>query len=147
MDRRIHEFREAVLGCLRSVNDSRMKKILPTEQLESQLYSCDPTILEGRIYELLNLFSGYIMGKELPKNQNVYIEQATVYVQEHYMDPGLSLSQAAEVFNLSYTYLAHIFKAEMGCSFMDYVRKVRICLLYTSFMTRSGNCFLPSTIS
>ena len=66
------------------------------------------------------------MGKELPKNQNVYIEQATVYVQEHYMDPGLSLSQAAEVFNLSYTYLAHIFKAEMGCSFMDYVRKVRI---------------------
>lgn len=126
MDRRIHEFREAVLGCLRSVNDSRMKKILPTEQLESQLYSCDPTILEGRIYELLNLFSGYIMGKELPKNQNVYIEQATVYVQEHYMDPGLSLSQAAEVFNLSYTYLAHIFKAEMGCSFMDYVRKVRI---------------------
>ena len=126
MDRRICDFREAVTCCLRFVNDSRMKKILPDEQLENRLSCGDPAILEGRIYELLNLFCGYILGNELPKTQSVYIDQVTAYVRENYMDPTLSLARAAEVFNLSYTYLAHIFKDEMGCSFMDYVRKVRM---------------------
>ena len=139
MERRIHDFREAAAGSLRSINDSRRKKILPDEQLESCLSCGDPDILESRILELLNLFCGYISGNEPQKSQSVYIDQVAAYVRENYMDPGLSLAQAAEMFNLSYTYLAHIFKDEMGCSFMDYVRKVRMENVVRLFAGSSRN--------
>jgi two-component system, response regulator YesN len=51
---------------------------------------------------------------------------AKAYIDEHYMNPSLSLSMVAEQLNLSPSYLSHIFKDELNVNFISYVTDKRI---------------------
>ena len=48
------------------------------------------------------------------------------YLKEHYQDPNLCVTQAAEVFELNPSYLSRIFKKLMGIGFSDYLQWIRV---------------------
>jgi len=53
------------------------------------------------------------------------IEEIRRYIDAHYQD-DLSLSSVAERFYLNASYLSALFSRKMGCTFSDYLEKVRL---------------------
>lgn len=60
------------------------------------------------------------------KHSHQLEDRITTYIRENYMDPDLSLTKVAGVFNLSSTYLSGFFKEQVGENFLNYVNKLRI---------------------
>lgn len=56
----------------------------------------------------------------------LHILRASEYVESNYSDRDLSLDQVAEHTGISPAYLSRLFKEEMGVSFVDYVRDIRL---------------------
>lgn len=54
------------------------------------------------------------------------IDEISVYIQEHYMDPDLSLTSVADRFHVSESYLSFTFKAQKGSNFFSFVESLRI---------------------
>ena len=54
------------------------------------------------------------------------IEQAKQYIEQHYMDPDLSLNEIAARINLSPSHFSSVFAQETGQTFKDYLTEVRI---------------------
>ncbi len=48
------------------------------------------------------------------------------YLQENYSDPSLCLSKVGECFNMSETYLSHLFKEKTGENFSVYLERLRM---------------------
>jgi len=48
------------------------------------------------------------------------------YIDEHYMNPDLSLTHLSEAFSYHANYLSKVFKEEIGERFVDYLARVRI---------------------
>lgn len=48
------------------------------------------------------------------------------YIQEHYGDPGLSITALGEEFQMSPYYVSQLFKSKYGISVPDYITKIRI---------------------
>ncbi len=62
-------------------------------------------------------------GESLRKR--ILVQRARVYISTHYRDP-LTLSHVARALGVSGYYLSHIFRAEMRCSLMSFLTKVRM---------------------
>ena len=54
------------------------------------------------------------------------IDEISVYIQDHYMDPDLSLTSVAGRFHVSESYLSFTFKAQKGSNFFSFVESLRI---------------------
>ncbi|MEJ2758846.1 MAG: response regulator [Anaerolineales bacterium] len=54
------------------------------------------------------------------------LQKMKVYLDEHFTDPDLKMSQVAEFFNLSPNYFSTVFSQEMGETFRDYLSKLRM---------------------
>lgn len=54
------------------------------------------------------------------------IIQVQLYVQSHYSDSLLSVKEISKAVYLTPNYLSNVFKREMGCSLVEYIRDVRI---------------------
>lgn len=48
------------------------------------------------------------------------------YIQEHYSDPGLSITALGDEFQMSPYYVSQLFKSKYGVSVPDYITKIRI---------------------
>lgn len=55
-----------------------------------------------------------------------YIQQATVYIEEHLADEGLSIAQVAEQVHLNPVYFGRVFKTVYGISLKKYILNQRI---------------------
>lgn len=73
---------------------------------------------------ILHKFISFIFDFNDIKHQNV-IFKTTAYIKEHLTDK-LSLDQAAEQVYLSKSYFCRIIKDELGCTFTEYVNRLRI---------------------
>ena len=54
------------------------------------------------------------------------IDEISAYIQEHYMEPDLSLTGVADQFHVSESYLSFSFKAQKGTNFFSFVEGLRI---------------------
>lgn len=54
------------------------------------------------------------------------IDQAIVYIQEHYMSSSFSIEEVAGAVCLSTSYFSTVFKSETGITFTDYLIRVRM---------------------
>lgn len=54
------------------------------------------------------------------------IDDIKKYIQEHYADTNLSLTELAKVFFLNPSYLSRTFKKETGTNFIEYLTTVRV---------------------
>lgn len=59
------------------------------------------------------------------------------YIEQHYMDPNLSLNQLSEAFEYHANYLSKLFKDEIGERFVNYLARVRIDHAKELLMTTS----------
>ena len=73
---------------------------------------------------ILHKFISFVFDFNDIKHQNV-IFKTTAYIKEHLTDK-LSLDQAAEQVYLSKSYFCRIIKEELGCTFTEYVNRLRI---------------------
>lgn len=73
---------------------------------------------------ILHKFTGFVFDFHDIKYQNM-IFQTTAFIKEHLAEK-LSLDQAAEHVYLSKSYFCRIIKEELGCTFTEYVNRLRI---------------------
>lgn len=73
---------------------------------------------------ILHQFIGFVFDFNAIKHQNV-IFKTTDYIKEH-MAERISLDQAAAQVYLSKSYFCRIIKSELGCTFTEYVNRLRI---------------------
>ena len=76
------------------------------------------------IGSILHQFISFVFDLNDIKHQNV-IFKTTAYIKEHLTDK-LTLDQAAEQVYLSKSYFCRIIKDELGCTFTEYVNRLRI---------------------
>lgn len=76
------------------------------------------------IGSILHKFISFVFDLNDIKHQNV-IFKTTAFIKEHLTDK-LSLDQAAEQVYLSKSYFCRIIKDELGCTFTEYVNRLRI---------------------
>nr|WP_239094044.1 AraC family transcriptional regulator [Bacillus sp. B15-48] len=62
---------------------------------------------------------------ETKDDKTDYVENIVTYVQEHYMEK-LTIDSIAKSFNLSKSYLSHLFKEITGFTVMEYIMATRI---------------------
>ncbi len=72
---------------------------------------------------LLYAFSKLRDSKE---SGNYTINQVLGYLEEHFMEPKLSLSSVSEAFGYNSKYLSHMFKEKHGVSFSECLKTLRI---------------------
>lgn len=83
-----------------------------------------PEVLNRWIGTILHKFISFVFDFNDIKHQNV-IFKTTAYIKEHLTDK-LSLDQVAEQVFLSKSYFCRIIKDELGCTFTEYVNRLRI---------------------
>jgi two-component system response regulator YesN len=86
-------------------------------------YSCFE-YLHKSVIELVHQYKKYYEEKNSISCRNE-IERIKSYVLGH-MQEEISVQKASELVNMSESHFLHLFKKEVGTSFMDYVNKVRI---------------------
>lgn len=96
----------------------------------------DETVMEGFLSQIKDKLDAHeqplakIPDREIIENQyristNGAITEMKEYINTHYTEP-LSLNYLAEKFSFSPVYLGHLFKKEIGFSFNEYLKRVRI---------------------
>lgn len=73
---------------------------------------------------ILHQFIGFVFDFNAIRHQNV-IFKAAAYIKEH-LNERISLEQAAAQVYLSKSYFCRILKSELGCTFTEYVNRLRI---------------------
>jgi two-component system response regulator YesN len=57
---------------------------------------------------------------------NTQLQDAILYINEHYNDPELSLSQVCQHVFLSLSYFSGLFKQQTGDTFVEYLTRLRL---------------------
>jgi len=73
----------------------------------------------------IDLFCAYIEENQKRSN-NAKLEKIKNYIDENYMDPGISLCSVSSIFSMTEHYLSDFFKKQTGINFSTYVESVRI---------------------
>ncbi|GKU26641.1 helix-turn-helix domain-containing protein [Clostridium folliculivorans] len=96
--------------------------ILSTDDIHKILACSDVNEVQAyflEIYERIRILDNSIKNKS--KMKVVYN-----YILKHFKDPQISLSSISEKFNLSNTYISHMFKKEFGYNVLDLIHRRRI---------------------
>ena len=67
-----------------------------------------------------------IRNRQAKHDRILIFQQAKAYLDEHFADPELKMSQIARKFNISPSHFSTIFHQEFGETFRDYLSKVRL---------------------
>lgn len=91
------------------------------KKLDERLYSPTPTFaqLEDDALCLCEFFVKV-------SSPSTPIPDVERYLQENYTDPSLCLSKVGDRFNISDTYLSHMFKEKTGQNFSVYLERLRM---------------------
>lgn len=81
--------------------------------------------LKRKSQEIFNSINRYTE-KQKSQSSLERMTEIVQYLKEHYQDPNLCVTSAAEVFELNPSYLSRIFKKLMGIGFSDYLQWVRV---------------------
>ena len=54
------------------------------------------------------------------------VKKAVAYVQQRYVSPDLSVVEVAKAAYISPNYLSRVFKHQVGCSILEYIRNTRL---------------------
>lgn len=105
----------------------RTKLLQWTSQLRDQIDRAEQL---SNIYTAFSDHAEYFYKKYAAyKRSNKYLEtinQVRKYVEEHYTDPDLSLTQIGDKFGLKPKYASQLFKEEFHMKFVDYLVQLRM---------------------
>ena len=83
-----------------------------------------PEVLNRWISQMLHRFMSFVFDFNDIKHQNI-IFKTTAYIKENLIEK-ISLEQAAAQVGLSKSYFCRVLKDELGCTFTEYVSRLRI---------------------
>lgn len=93
-----------------------LKEILITDNIEEMMET---------IEELYKSVSALI-SREKESHNSQLIQEVIEYINNNYADHNLSLTQIAEIFGVSASYLSRFIKNQIGYNFVDFLNKKRI---------------------
>ena len=82
--------------------------------------------LYNMIMEYMESICDTIEHKYSKAKAKLTITDVTIWAQEHFSDPNINISTAANHFNVSANYFSRTFKKGMGISFLDYINCLRV---------------------
>lgn len=84
--------------------------------------------LERRVSKLFSFYELWLNNANEKKlsHSKVIAEKARLYIQEHYMDGTLSISEISRELYINQTYLRKMFKEEMGMTLLEFLTKYRM---------------------
>ena len=88
----------------------------------------DADTIEKVFVWLLTIGNAYVdtlTRQEFDANEAV-VKKAVTYVQQHYASPDLSVVEVAKAAYISPNYLSRVFKRQVGCSILEYIRNARL---------------------
>ena len=97
-----------------------------SQKLASEILNLDCEERNAFQMQMETVFYGIEKEMMRPYREENSIENIVVYLQEHFTDPDLTLSAVANHFHLSMHYLSGCFKERVGCSYIQYVSKLRM---------------------
>ena len=122
-------FVDVVLATAKLVNelDGEVDLIIPELNSIEMVMANIKTIeqLREQAYKILS--GGLVFRDSRPNGQyKNLIRQAKDYLEQHYMDPELSLNEVAAQANLSASHFSVVFSQETGQTFKEYLTEIRI---------------------
>lgn len=103
-------------GIIHQEYDSWYKDIVSTEKLSDGIYYFRQMLLQ--------------MSNKISRERNAsevgILKKACMYIDEHFTDSGLRVSEVADCVGVSSNYFSTLFKEQAGISFSEYVMKKRI---------------------
>ena len=114
-----------VIAINEQLSDER--EFIDSMHLEERLYNSD-SIADFR-RELQDVLSALIAHREAaapPDSPHNLMEQARLYLLEHYTETGLNVSTVAEQFGISVSYLSRSFKEVHGVNLLEYIQRLRV---------------------
>jgi len=94
---------------------------------EQMSFESASTIMQ--LQEMIHTLSGQILdifGDLQTDSAVAQVRRAESYIRDHYNEPGLSLHVITEHLALSISYFSAIFKSHTGCTFVEYLTRVRM---------------------
>lgn len=121
---------QIIMKSIKVISDKglEIKEFLdPKENIYNRIDSC-VKVAELKIYmsDFLHQLIVRTEEKRLSKGHHETIGQVLEYVEQHYMDSGLSLNLLAAQFELSVPYLSKLFKETTETNFMDCLIQIRM---------------------
>lgn len=104
-------------------------------KLDEHLYTAAPTF--AQLEDDALLLCDFFVKATSPAAPVPDVER---YLQENYTDPSMCLSKVGEQFNISDTYLSHMFKEKTGQNFSVYLERLR--MNEAARRLQSGDCNL-----
>jgi AraC-like DNA-binding protein len=104
----------------------------PQDQVDRDVHE-----LFNTLSEILEKICGISQSSKRSHNQEL-IERILAYLEEHYLDPNLSIASLTSVFNLSETYFSSFFREQTGILFSRYLEEKRVAHGRELLQTRSG---------
>ncbi len=84
--------------------------------------------LLGCLCRIFSLLENTYQRKELPPPSSLYAERAKEYLELHYSEPTLRMTELARALNLSHPYLCKVFRRHVGVSAETYLRQYRMAM-------------------
>ncbi len=84
--------------------------------------------LLGCLCRIFSLLENAYQRKELPPPSSLYAERAKEYLELHYSEPTLRMTDLARAMNLSHPYLCKVFRQHVGVSAETYLRQYRMAM-------------------
>ncbi|GGD99061.1 helix-turn-helix domain-containing protein [Paenibacillus nasutitermitis] len=118
MHKEMLELPEEQHGIWESDTYPKLQLILEQEETAAEIYA--------GIFRVMLEASAQIRGIRESKNSYQLIRNAKQYIEEHFVNPDLSLSHLSDEFGLNASYLSRLFKEAFGVNFVDYLTRIRI---------------------
>lgn len=97
--------------------DVRKKAVEETDSLEQ---------IKALFFEhLTDIYRAYVAFCET-KNHRAMINEMKAYIEEHFVDPDLSLKHLSDRFHISGKYASYLFKEEFNMKFVDFIVQLRM---------------------
>ena len=95
-------------------------------KIHNELYTISK--LEEKVKKLLYYYELWLETENDKKmtQSKIIAEKARVYIQEHYMDGGLNITEISKELYINQTYLRKMFKEEMGMTLLEFLTKYRM---------------------
>lgn len=97
------------------------------ENIRDRALTNNEALMQSACYEVISLLYSIYGGclKSKKEEENVYIKQSLVYMQEHVFSQ-LCLNDIAKTINLNSSYFVRLFKKTMGTSPIDYFTRLQM---------------------
>ena len=97
--------------------------------------------LEYRVQKLFFYYEQWLNSADEKKQSHskVIAEKARLYIQEHYTNGTLSVSEISRELYINQTYLRKMFKEEMGMTLLEYLTKYRMHMAKQLLLTTDYN--------